>query len=84
MVNRRRGSLRAALAGSLLFGGLATVSLAAITLLAAGTASASPTTLFSSATTGPHAVTVPAGVTRVTITAVGGTGGNGLKASGRE
>ncbi len=72
----RRG-LRTALAGSLLFGGLTTASLAAITALTPGTASASPmTTLFSSTTPGTSTVTVPPGVTSVTITAVGGTGGS--------
>lgn len=72
-----RRSLRTALAGSLLFGGLTTASLAAITALTPGTASASPmTTLFSSTTAGTYSVTVPPGVTSVTITAVGGTGGS--------
>ena len=69
--------MRTALAGSLLFGGLTTAALAAITALTPGTASASPrTTLFSSSTPGTSTVTVPPGVTSVTITAVGGTGGS--------
>lgn len=84
MGTRRRGSLRVVLAGSLLFWGLTTVALAATTVLTAGTASASPATLFSSTTTGSYAVTVPAGVTRITITAVGGTGGSGHNANGGE
>jgi hypothetical protein len=72
---RRGRSLRAVLAGSLLFGGLTTVSLAATTALMVGTASASPATLFTSTAPGTYTVTVPSGVTTVTITAVGGTGG---------
>ncbi len=71
---RRRRSLRAVLAGSLMVGGLTTFSLAATTALTTGTASATPATLFSSTTAGSYAVTVPGGVTSVTITAVGGTG----------
>ena len=63
------------MAGSLLFGGLTTASLVAVSALTVGTASASPTTLFSSTTAGSYPVHVPAGVTSVTITAVGGTGG---------
>jgi hypothetical protein len=55
-------------------GGLTTVSLAATTALTTDTASAMPATLFSSTTAGSYAVTVPGGVTSVTITAVGGTG----------
>lgn len=74
---RRGRSLRAVLAGSLLFGGLTAVSLAATTALMVSTASASPATLFSSNTSGPYSVTVPAGVTVVNITAVGGSGGGG-------
>ena len=70
----RRG-MRLTLAGLLLFGGLATVSLAAIGALTAGTASAVGP-LFSSATPGTYTVIVPAGVTYVTITAVGGSGGS--------
>jgi hypothetical protein len=72
---RTRRSLRAALAGSLLIGGLTTVSLAAATALTGGTASASAVTLFSSTIAGTYPVSVPAGVTSVTIAAVGGTGG---------
>jgi hypothetical protein len=74
---RRGRRLRAVLAGSLLTGGLTTFSLAATTALTTGTASATPATLFSSTTAGSYAVTVPGGVTSVTITAVGGTGSNG-------
>jgi hypothetical protein len=50
---------------------------AAVTMvgLTTGTASAGPTTLFSSTTAGTSTVTVPSGVPCVTITAVGGTGG---------
>ena len=46
-----------------------------ISALTTGTASAGPTTLFSSTTAGTSTVTVPSGVPCVTITAVGGTGG---------
>ncbi len=72
---RRRTILRAVLAGSLVIGGLTTVSLAATTALMAGAASATPATLFSSTTPGTYSVTVPGGATSVTITAVGGSGG---------
>ena len=68
--------MRAVLAGLLLFGGLTTASLAATTALTVGTASASPATLFSSSTAGTTTVVVPAGVTTIDITAVGGTGGS--------
>ena len=81
---RRRRSLRTVLAGSLIIGGLTTLSLAATTALTIGTASATPATLFSSTTAGSYAVTVPGGVTSVTIAAVGGTGGTGDGASGGE
>ena len=70
----RRG-LRTTLAGTLLFGGLATVSLAAASALTAGTASAVGP-VFSSITPGTYTVIVPTGVTYVTITAVGGSGGS--------
>ena len=76
MSARRGRSLRAVLAGSLVFGGLTAVSLGATTALTAGMASASPVTLFSSSTPGTYSATVPAGVTSATITAVGGTGGS--------
>ena len=70
----RGRSLRALAAGSLLFGGLTAVSLAASTALTVGTASASTVTLFSSTTAGSYSVAVPDGVTSVTITTVGGSG----------
>jgi hypothetical protein len=70
----RRG-LRTTLAGTLLIGGLATVSLAAASALTAGTASAVGP-VFSSITPGTYTVIVPTGVTYVTITAVGGSGGS--------
>jgi hypothetical protein len=70
----RRG-MRTTLAGSLLFGGFATLSLAAISALTAGTGSAAGP-VFSSTTPGTYTVIVPAGVTYVTITAVGGSGGS--------
>jgi Glycine rich protein len=73
---RFRWVLRELLAASLVIGGLSTVSLAATAALTPGTASAAPATLFSSTTTGTYAVTVPAGITSLTITAVGGTGGS--------
>ena len=69
---------RAVLAGSLLFGGLTAFSLAATTALVSGTASATPPTLFSSATPGTYSVTVPGGANGITITAVGGSGGAAL------
>jgi hypothetical protein len=70
-----RQGLRTTLAGTLLFGGLATVSLAAASALTAGTASAVGP-VFSSITPGTYTVIVPTGVTYVTITAVGGSGGS--------
>ena len=72
-----RHGLRFALAGLLLFGSLATLSLAGIGALTAGTASAVGP-LFSSTTPGTYTVIVPAGVTSVTITAVGGSGGSDI------
>jgi uncharacterized repeat protein (TIGR02543 family) len=74
--------LRTALTGSLLFGGLITVSLAATTILTEGTASATTTTLFSSTTSGSYSVAIPPGVTSVSIKAVGGTGGSAGSGSG--
>lgn len=74
---RHRRSLRGVLTGSLLIGGLTTFSFTATTALTPGTASATPATLFSSTTAGSYAVTVPGGVTNVTVTAVGGTGEGG-------
>jgi hypothetical protein len=47
----------------------------ATTALTVGTASASTATFFSSTTRGTYSVAVPAGVTSITITAVGGSGG---------
>ena len=70
----RGRSLRALAAGSLLFGGLTAVSLAATTALTVGAASASMVTIFSSTTAGSYSAVVPDGVTSVTITAVGGSG----------
>jgi hypothetical protein len=70
-----RRSLRTTLAGTLLFGGLVTVSLAAASALTAGSASAVGP-VFSSITPGTYTVIVPTGVTYVTITAVGGSGGS--------
>ncbi len=76
--------LRSALAGTLLFGGLTTVCLAAVSALTVGTAWAIPTTtLFSSTTPGQYSVTLPPWVTSVTITAVGGTGASGYDGGGR-
>ena len=77
-----RRSLRAALAGSLMFGGLTTVGFAVTTALTVRTASASPATLFSSTTSGSYSLTVPAGVTGITVRAVGGTGGMGSADNG--
>ena len=64
--------LRTTMSTVVLVGGLTAVSLAT---MMTGTASASPLTLFSSTTPGSYTTTVPAGVTSVTITAVGGSGG---------
>ena len=75
MGGRRERSLRAMLAGSLVFWGLATVSVSAVTALTTDTAAASSTTFFSSTTPGTYTVTgLPSGIP-LTITAVGGSGG---------
>jgi hypothetical protein len=72
---RRERSLRAMLAGSLVFWGLAAVSVSAVTALTTEAAAASSTTLWSSTTPGTYTVTgLPSGVP-LTITAVGGSGG---------
>lgn len=67
----RERRLRAVLAVTLFLGGIVT----ATTALTVGTASASTATFFSSTNPGTYSVIVPAGVTSVTITAVGGSGG---------
>ena len=76
-----RRNLLTALAGSLLFGGLTTISLAAASALTEGPASASTVSLFTSTGTGPVTYpTVPAippDACFVEVTAVGGTGGTG-------
>jgi hypothetical protein len=79
---RRERSLRAMLAGSLVFWGLAAVSVSTVTALTTETAAASSTTLWSSTTPGTYTVTgLPSGIP-LTITAVGGSGdadaGNGF------
>jgi hypothetical protein len=72
---RRERSLRAMLAGSLVFWGLAAVSVSTVTALTTETAAASSTTFFSSTTPGTYTVTgLPSGIP-LTITAVGGSGG---------
>jgi hypothetical protein len=82
MMGVRRGrSLRAVLAGSLLFGGLTTVSLAAASTLTEGTAAAGTGWPFASSGTGPETYptvpAVPSGVCFVEVTAIGGAGGGG-------
>ena len=67
-------SVRALAVGTLMFGGLTTVSVAASTTLGVGPAGATTATLFSSSTAGSYSVVVPNGVTSVAVTAVGGSG----------
>ena len=67
-------SVRALAVGTLIFGGLTTVSEAASTTLGVGPAGATTATLFSSSTAGSYSVVVPNGVTSVAVTAVGGSG----------
>jgi hypothetical protein len=81
MGTRRRGSPRAALAGSLLFEGLASGYHA---LNRRNSVCQPYDAVFVRYYGVVHRVAVPAGVTCVTITTVGRTGENGLKASGRE
>ena len=79
MGTRRGRSLRAVLAGALVFGGLTTASVVAASALTAGAVSASTVSLFTSSGTGfvPTAATVPSDVCFVEVTAVGGTGNAG-------
>jgi hypothetical protein len=83
MSSEFRDYLRVALVSSLVLGGLTTVSLVATTALTNGAASASTPVLFSSTTPGRYLVAVPPGVTAISITAVGGSGGTRYDSGGR-
>ena len=85
MKTRIRRGLRTALAGSLLFGGLTTVSLAVASALTESAASASTVSLFTSSGTGVQTTVsaVPPDICYVEVTAVGGTGaGSGQGGTG--
>ena len=74
-----RRNLRTALAGSLVFGGLTTISLAATSALTEGTSSASTESLFTSSGTGfvtyPTVPVIPSDLCFVEVPVVGGAGG---------
>jgi Listeria-Bacteroides repeat domain (List_Bact_rpt) len=74
-----RRNLRTALAWSLVFGGLTTISLAATSALTVGSSSASTESLFTSTGTGfvtyPTVPAIPSDVCFAEVTVVGGAGG---------